>query len=76
MTDRFVLFPGLVTERTDSGGAGKLSGDGIHGRIYRIWWEGTQDVPGIALRPMHSWQKIRNLSDEKLDILRQEWSGT
>ena len=56
----------LCDWRTDSGGAGKLSGDGIHGRIYRIWWEGTQDVPGIALRCMDSWQKIRKLSDEKL----------
>lgn len=31
--------------RTDSGGAGKLSGDGVHGRIYRVSWAGGK-VPG------------------------------
>ncbi len=33
--------------RTDSGGAGKLFGDGSHGRIYRVTWCGG-NVPGNA----------------------------
>ena len=36
--------------RTDSGGAGKLSGDGKHGRIYRITWAGTKDSPALPRR--------------------------
>jgi putative membrane-bound dehydrogenase-like protein len=31
--------------RTDSGGAGRLSGDGVHGRIYRLTWGGTPEEP-------------------------------
>ena len=34
--------------RTNSGGAGKLSGDGINGRIYRITWAGTDGQPRPA----------------------------
>ncbi|MDB5308243.1 MAG: repeat protein [Gemmataceae bacterium] len=52
--------------RTDSGGAGKLSGDGIHGRVYRIRWEGTADEPAIPLRALDSWARITGLDDEKL----------
>lgn len=52
--------------RTDSGGAGKLSGDGIHGGIYRIRWVGTKEDPAIPLRPMDSWAKVLKLDDEKL----------
>ena len=53
--------------RTDSGGAGKLSGDGKHGRIYRITWAGTKDNPGdCRCRGMDSWAKIRRLPDDKL----------
>ncbi|OWK45617.1 PVC-type heme-binding CxxCH protein [Fimbriiglobus ruber] len=44
--------------RTDSGGAGRLSGDGVHGRIYRVWWAGTKSSPGIPLRPMDTWAKL------------------
>jgi putative membrane-bound dehydrogenase-like protein len=42
--------------RTDSGGAGRLWGDGVHGRIYRISWAGTQGDPTIPMRPMNSWK--------------------
>ena len=52
--------------RTDSGGAGKLSGDGIHGRIYRITWAGTADAPALPRRGMDSWAKLRALPDDKL----------
>jgi quinoprotein glucose dehydrogenase len=43
--------------RTDSGGAGKLWGDGTHGRIYRLTWTGTTDQPAMPLRPMTTWTK-------------------
>ena len=52
--------------RTNSGGAGKLSGDGVHGRIYRITWAGTKDSPALPRRAMDSWGKIHELPDDKL----------
>ncbi len=52
--------------RTDSGGAGRLSGDGVHGRIYRIKWIGTAATPAIPLRGLDSWAKILALPDDKL----------
>jgi putative membrane-bound dehydrogenase-like protein len=52
--------------RTNSGGAGKLSGDGINGRIYRITWVGTKDAPAIPRRGMDSWAKIVQQSDADL----------
>jgi len=52
--------------RTNSGGAGKLSGDGQHGRIYRITWTGTNEVPALPRRGMDSWAKIHDLPTEKL----------
>jgi len=58
--------------RTDSGGAGKLWGDNIHGRIYRMRWVGGI-APGdkepqaeIPLRGMDSWSKILKLNDDEL----------
>ena len=56
----------VVDWRTDSGGAGRLSGDGKHGRIYRISWAGTTEQPAIALRGMDSWSKIAGLDDADL----------
>ncbi|HUR54100.1 MAG TPA: PVC-type heme-binding CxxCH protein [Gemmataceae bacterium] len=52
--------------RTDSGGAGKLSGNGVTGRIYRIKWAGDAKTPAIALRGMDSWAKITQQSDAEL----------
>jgi putative membrane-bound dehydrogenase-like protein len=52
--------------RTDSGGAGKLSGNGVNGRIYRIKWVGTKDQPAIPLRSMDSWAKLTALPDSQL----------
>ena len=52
--------------RTNSGGAGKLSGDGVNGRIYRITWAGTKDSPALPRRGMDSWAKIKTQSDEQL----------
>jgi quinoprotein glucose dehydrogenase len=56
----------IVDWRTDSGGAGRLWGDGKHGRIYRLTWTGTKDTPAIAPRPMDSWSKIVKGTDEEL----------
>jgi putative heme-binding domain-containing protein len=52
--------------RTDSGGAGKLWGDGKHGRIYRVSWKGTKVQPGIDPRGFDSWAKIAKQSSEDL----------
>lgn len=52
--------------RTDSGGAGRLWGDGKHGRIYRLTWAGTADQPALPPRPLESWARIRKLSDDEL----------
>ncbi len=52
--------------RTNSGGAGKLSGDGINGRIYRITWAGAKDTPALARRGMDSWSKIKKQTDAEL----------
>src|SRR5581483_2925115 len=52
--------------RTDSGGAGRLSGDGVHGRIYRVKWVGTEDEPAIPLRGLDSWANLLKLPDAKL----------
>ncbi|MBA4067580.1 MAG: hypothetical protein C0501_28520 [Isosphaera sp.] len=52
--------------RTDSGGAGKLSGDGKHGRVYRITWAGTKDTPALPRRGMDAWAKLRQLPDDQL----------
>jgi len=52
--------------RTDSGGAGKLWGDGKNGRIYRLSWKGTKDQPAIELRGLDSWAKIAKAGDAEL----------
>src|SRR5439155_18053148 len=52
--------------RTDSGGAGRLWGDGKHGRIYRIRWDGNDAYPAIPLRGLDSWSKHGKQSDEEL----------
>src|SRR5262249_35708290 len=56
----------IVDWRTDSGGAGRLWGDGKHGRIYRVSWGGTAKEPAIPLRGMKSWAKIGKLTDDDL----------
>jgi putative membrane-bound dehydrogenase-like protein len=52
--------------RTNSGGAGKLSGDGVSGRIYRLTWAGTADQPALPRRGMDSWAKIKKQTDDEL----------
>lgn len=56
----------IVDWRTDSGGAGQLSGDGQHGRIYRLRWGGTEDAPAIALAPRDRWAKLTSAPQETL----------
>jgi putative membrane-bound dehydrogenase-like protein len=52
--------------RTDSGGAGRLFGDGQHGRIYRVSWAGTDNEPALPLRALDSWATIAKRSNEEL----------
>jgi putative membrane-bound dehydrogenase-like protein len=56
----------VVDWRTDSGGAGRLSGDGVHGRIYRLTWAGTREEPALPPRPTDSWAKLVKLEDAGL----------
>ena len=42
----------VVDWRTNSGGAGRLWGDGKNGRIYRLTWAGTKENPALPPRPM------------------------
>jgi putative membrane-bound dehydrogenase-like protein len=52
--------------RTDSGGAGRLWGDGKHGRIYRVSWAGTPKEPALPLRGLDSWAKLSKQTDAEL----------
>jgi putative membrane-bound dehydrogenase-like protein len=56
----------VVDWRTDSSGAGRLWGDGQHGRIYRLTWAGTKERPALAPRAMDSWQKIAKMATADL----------
>lgn len=56
----------VVDWRTDSGGAGRLSGDGVHGRIYRLTWSGTAEQAALPPRGMDSWSKLTKLDDAAL----------
>lgn len=56
----------IVDWRTDSGGAGNLWGDEAHGRIYKLSWSGTADVPAIPLGPLDAWSKLPQAEDETL----------
>jgi putative membrane-bound dehydrogenase-like protein len=56
----------VVDWRTDSSGVGRLWGDGVHGRIYRISWGGTGDKAALLLRLPQTWATIATETDEKL----------
>src|SRR5436305_12170723 len=56
----------VVDWRTDSGGAGRLWGDGKNGRIYRITWAGVGDEPALPRRAMDSWARVAKQEDEAL----------
>ncbi|MGE0609759.1 MAG: PVC-type heme-binding CxxCH protein [Pirellulales bacterium] len=56
----------IVDWRTDSGGAGQLWGDGVHGRIYKLTWGGTAEVPAMPPGPLNAWTALRRAGDETL----------
>lgn len=56
----------VVDWRTDSGGAGRLWGDGEHGRIYRLSWSGTDESPAIPLAPIDRWAGLADAPEEEL----------
>jgi quinoprotein glucose dehydrogenase len=55
----------IVDWRTDSSG-GRFSGDGTHGRIYRVTWAGTKEQAALPPRPRDSWLKVIRQSDDDL----------
>jgi putative membrane-bound dehydrogenase-like protein len=56
----------VVDWRTDSNGAGRLCGDGVHGRIYRLSWAGTKEQPALPLRPLDNWAKVAKQTNTDL----------
>jgi putative membrane-bound dehydrogenase-like protein len=65
-------FPFLSAEKDESFRPCKmvLGPDGaiyiLGGRIYRISWSGTKDIPALPLRALDSWAKIHKLEDKEL----------
>jgi putative membrane-bound dehydrogenase-like protein len=55
--------------RTDSGGAGRLWGDGEHGRIYRLTWSGFEGVPAIAPGRLDTWQLASRTEEGLIALL-------
>ncbi|MBX6313248.1 MAG: hypothetical protein IRY99_10100 [Isosphaeraceae bacterium] len=51
--------------RSNSGGAGRLWGDGRWGRIYRITWEGDGETPALPTKP-NNWKRVLAASDAQL----------
>ena len=69
----------ILDWRTDSGGAGKLSGNGTTGRIYRMTWGGTTEEPArktfaagrfLPLKTAESAKLVETLSDLDYGIRR------
>ncbi len=56
----------ILDWRTDSGGAGKLSGNGTTGRIYRMTWGGTAEEPARKTFVADRLVKLPKASDEEL----------
>lgn len=52
--------------RTNSGGAGRSWGDGEHGRIYRLTWNGTEDLPAIPRGSLTAWDDLQRQTPEQL----------
>ncbi len=51
--------------RSNSGGAGRLWGDGKFGRLYKLSWEGDGQTPALPLKP-NNWNRVLKGSDEDL----------
>lgn len=56
----------ILDWRTNSGGAGRSWGDGAHGRIYRLSWNGTDNMPAIPPGSMTAWQDLKQQSVTEL----------
>ena len=56
----------ILDWRTNSGGAGRSWGDGEHGRVYRLTWDGTDTMPAVAPGPMAAWSSLNKMSDTQL----------
>ena len=52
--------------RSNSGGAGRLWGDGQFGRLYKITWGGTDKEPALAARPKNDWTHVTGATDAAL----------
>lgn len=52
--------------RTNSAGPAAAWGDEKHGRIWRLSWSGTADVPAIARGAMDAWTKLAKADDATL----------
>ena len=56
--------------RSNSGGAGRLWGDGKYGRLYKISWEGDGRSPALALKESN-WRRVTRADDKALfDLTR------
>ena len=69
----------ILDWRTDSGGAGRLSGNGTTGRIFRLTWNGTAEEPArktfaanrfFSLRTAESAKLVEALSDADYGMRR------
>ncbi|RLT12084.1 MAG: hypothetical protein DWI24_06470 [Planctomycetota bacterium] len=59
--------------RSNSGGAGRLWGDGQFGRLYKITWGGTPQEPARTVRPKADWSHITGAADAQLlEMLRSK----
>lgn len=57
--------------RSNSGGAGRLWGDGKFGRLYKLTWGGTDTEPARQVRPRNDWTHVQKASEaELIDMLR------
>ncbi|MDR3637453.1 MAG: PQQ-dependent sugar dehydrogenase [Isosphaeraceae bacterium] len=56
----------ILDWRTDSGGAGQLSGNGKTGRIYRVTWGGTEKEPARAPLARDRFAKLLGAEDARL----------
>ncbi|WP_422925233.1 PVC-type heme-binding CxxCH protein [Singulisphaera sp. PoT] len=56
----------ILDWRTDSGGAGRLSGNGQTGRIYRMTWAGTDAEPAVATLPRDRFVGLTKADEESL----------
>ena len=51
--------------RSNSGGAGRLWGDGRWGRLYRLSWAGDRQTPALPLKP-NDWKRVTHGTDDQL----------